>query len=309
MSMGDFQAPDARAGFGTSMARAPARGSFVDDLNQAVRENPVSAALIGLGVLWMFMGGSRKTRFDGAGTALGAAGEAAQGAAGAAAGGVQQAVGAIGSGVHQAGSMLAGGLGSAASAIGSAASAAAGAAGAAARGTGAMIGEAAERAGGGIGSAYDSGAGSAVRASHALSSGAAATSHQAQQYLSEWSGSVRHGLADTFERQPLLLGAVGAVLGAVVASALPVTGVENRMLGETSDALKEQASDLLSEKAGQAESMARTALQEAERKGLTPQAAAVAAGEIADKAATVADEARSTLVRKAGEALSGNGRG
>lgn len=36
---------------------------FVDELNGAIRENPVSAGLIGLGVLWMFVGRARIATF------------------------------------------------------------------------------------------------------------------------------------------------------------------------------------------------------------------------------------------------------
>jgi hypothetical protein len=36
---------------------------FVDDLNNAIRENPVSAGLIGLGVLWMFLGADKIASF------------------------------------------------------------------------------------------------------------------------------------------------------------------------------------------------------------------------------------------------------
>jgi hypothetical protein len=40
-------------------------GSFVSDLGDAARQNPVSAALIGMGVLWLFTGGARRLGFDG----------------------------------------------------------------------------------------------------------------------------------------------------------------------------------------------------------------------------------------------------
>ena len=38
------------------MTRATGRG-FVDHLEDAVRENPVAAGLVGLGIAWMFLGG------------------------------------------------------------------------------------------------------------------------------------------------------------------------------------------------------------------------------------------------------------
>ena len=34
-------------------------GDFVSGLQDAVRQNPVSAALVGMGLLWMFTGGNR----------------------------------------------------------------------------------------------------------------------------------------------------------------------------------------------------------------------------------------------------------
>src|SRR4051812_5713320 len=98
-------------------ALPPPRRDFVQELTNAARENPVSAALIGMGVLWMFMGGSKTSLFGGvsrvAGTAYGAArggaelvGDAAQYAGSAAYG----AVGAVGSAARS----VAEGVGSAA---------------------------------------------------------------------------------------------------------------------------------------------------------------------------------------------------
>ena len=40
-------------------------GSFISALQDAARENPVSAALIGMGVLWLFMGGGNTSLFGG----------------------------------------------------------------------------------------------------------------------------------------------------------------------------------------------------------------------------------------------------
>jgi hypothetical protein len=42
-------------------------GDFVSALQDAVRENPISAALIGMGVLWLFTGGSSTSLFGGGG--------------------------------------------------------------------------------------------------------------------------------------------------------------------------------------------------------------------------------------------------
>ena len=52
---------------GTVAPHARGSGEFVHALQDAVRENPISAALIGMGVLWMFMGGSKTSLFGGGG--------------------------------------------------------------------------------------------------------------------------------------------------------------------------------------------------------------------------------------------------
>jgi len=46
-------------------------------------------------------------------------------------------------------------------------------------------------------------------------------------------------LADLLERQPLVLGAIGLVVGAAVAGAFPVSDVENEWVGDYSDSVKE----------------------------------------------------------------------
>lgn len=66
---------------------APRRNDITTAFTDAVRENPVPAALIGMGALWLFMGGGSMTLFGGhgrssvIGTAAHGVGSAAQGAA------------------------------------------------------------------------------------------------------------------------------------------------------------------------------------------------------------------------------------
>ena len=45
-------------------------------------------------------------------------------------------------------------------------------------------------------------------------------------------------LADMFERQPLVLGAIGLAIGAAAARALRTSNVENQWVGDLSDDLK-----------------------------------------------------------------------
>jgi hypothetical protein len=51
-------------------------------------------------------------------------------------------------------------------------------------------------------------------------------------------------LAETIDNYPFIWGAVGLLVGAVIASALPVTQAENRIFGDASDRLKNSASDV-----------------------------------------------------------------
>jgi hypothetical protein len=52
-------------------------------------------------------------------------------------------------------------------------------------------------------------------------------------------------LAETIESHPLVCGAAGLLVGAAIASALPVTPAEKRVFGDTSDQLKSRAGDLM----------------------------------------------------------------
>ena len=77
----------------------------------------------------------------------------------------------------------------------------------------------------------------------ALQSGADAmvrTRDQVTETLRQSTGT----LAETIETNPWVWGAVGLVVGAAIASALPVTRVENQLFGDASDQLKNRAGDL-----------------------------------------------------------------
>jgi len=51
------------------------------------------------------------------------------------------------------------------------------------------------------------------------------------------------GVSDMFERSPLIIGAIGVLTGAIIAALLPITDVENELLGETRDELWARAED------------------------------------------------------------------
>jgi hypothetical protein len=52
------------------------------------------------------------------------------------------------------------------------------------------------------------------------------------------------GVSETFERNPLIIGAIGVMTGALIAALVPLSEVENELLGETRDELWQRAEDL-----------------------------------------------------------------
>lgn len=263
---------------------------FGASLTDAVRDNPASAALIGMGVAWLFFGGSKTTlfgtkktddrghrdrdrserdeyemRFEAsrhAGRSSDHLGAVASGVGSAA----NDAADAVGSGARQVGS----GIASGASAVADAASQGYGAATSYAGDAATYIGS----------SAYDAGrAGSRVVRSQA--------------------GHVQQTVGEFFEDQPLALGVLGLALGAGIASLLPVTDVEREYLGETSDELKAKARSLVGEKLGEAKDLAATALdevaREAEVQGLTKSKLGEVAADLKDRVGNVATAAKDSI--------------
>jgi hypothetical protein len=52
------------------------------------------------------------------------------------------------------------------------------------------------------------------------------------------------GISEAFERNPLIIGAIGVMTGALIAALLPLSEVENDLLGETRDELWHRAEGL-----------------------------------------------------------------
>jgi hypothetical protein len=77
--------------------------------------------------------------------------------------------------------------------------------------------------------------------------------------------TVQNDLGALFERQPLVLGAVGLAIGAGIAAAFPTTEVESRLAGETSDQVKSRTRSFASEQVESGRTLAAQALKEVER--------------------------------------------
>lgn len=222
---------------------------FVRDLGEAARHNPLSAALIGMGVLWLFTGDRTVER------ARNLAGRA----------GLDRIPDVASDAMEAARSTLRSGS----DAIG-------------------------ER----LASAKD-----------ALQDGGDRVSRMGQddvnaasEYVSSMPGSgmemfdtVRSNLSAVFRAQPLALGAIGLAIGAGIAAALPPSDVEAEYLGETSDTLKQKATEFAAEQTTRAtevaESVVTAVADEARKQGLTVEAAKSAAGEISAKVGRVVDAA------------------
>lgn len=237
--------------------------SVVNQLNHAIRDNPLAAGLIGAGVAWMFLGTKGLGSF--AGLAKGAA---------------ATTVGAAGS----AGDAVSNGLRSASDV---AVSAARGAASAVTDGVASIVPNMEEPHAGDVVSSA---------AAHATSSGelrsVASKSREYNQVL-------KSRLSEGLERQPLLLGAIGLAIGAGIASTFATTGVEADLIGERGTRVREVltgAFDVAQERAGEVLSDLQ---HEASRQGLTLDAAKEAAAAVAGKVRTVVDSASAAATKPA----------
>jgi len=244
----------------TTAPHGPGTSDFVGGLQDALQKNPVSAALIGMGLLWMFTGGRNIT----AAAALFPA--AAKATAAGATTSVQRSVqvaGEAGETLRSMGGTLVDGVRDAVS------TAAASAEDTATR-------------------AYQAVKDTAVDPISSVTSSVSGTDGLA--------GNLQQNLAQTFERQPLLLGAIGIAIGAGMAAAMPRTQIEADMVGETADRVKAQVAEIASTTAEKVTETAERTLeavqQEAAAQGLTPQAAREGAALVGEKLKTVAKAAR-----------------
>ena len=271
---------------GVEPPQSSSRRDFVSELSDAVRENPVPAALIGMGVLWLFMGGSKTTLLGNASRSLlSGLGHGAQqigrtayrGAEGVGAE-MSSAASGVAETIKEAGSHMRTATRSAADAAGE------------------TLSDASKQAVGAVKTAYETTGNLAGRALYTMS-GPAKTQFRSDT-ASELTGSNQNKLAEMFEKQPLLIGAVGLAVGAAIAASIPVSDAENRFMGETADSVKEQVQDLVTEKTKQAEALATKGLAEAKAQGLTPAAAGEALRGVTEKVADVVETAGRGLSRK-----------
>jgi hypothetical protein len=117
--------------------------------------------------------------------------------------------------------------------------------------------------------------------------------------LSESFNQSKETLFETMERHPFLVGGVGLLIGALIASALPVTQTENRLLGDTSDDLKNRARDMASAGLEVAKTTVQDVYQEsvsrAQQQGLSPEVVRQTVKGVGDKVKSVVKQAADAL--------------
>jgi Protein of unknown function (DUF3618) len=132
------------------------------------------------------------------------------------------------------------------------------------------------------------------------SSLAAATS--AGDHLTETFTRSRDTLAEAIESHPFVMGGLGLLVGAVIASALPVTHAENRLLGDTSDDIKNRAREIASEGLDGATTAAQDVYREsvarAQEQGLSADVVRRTVQDMGEKVKNVVELASEALDKK-----------
>jgi len=126
---------------------------------------------------------------------------------------------------------------------------------------------------------------------------AARTTDQVSETLSESKDS----LLGAIESHPLIVGGIGLLIGAVIASALPVTQTENQLFGDASEDFKNRASNLAGEgfeaaKAG-AEDVYEKSVARVQEQGLSSEVARKAVQDVGDKVQSVLQQGVDTLTQ------------
>jgi hypothetical protein len=257
-----------------------ASSDFLSDLGKAARDNPVPAALIGMGIVWLFSGAKPVSRIGelARGTGLDRLPEGAAASFEAGRSAIRSGVSAASDVASQAGSRF----------------------GETVQGVGAQIGETITAASDNLkatGSAAVDRMAQTARSLTGRMEGVQSSPDFARNVFAD----LRANVMDAFHRQPLLLGAVGIAIGAGIAASFPSSAREAELLGARSDHLKEAARHFALEQARRAGELASNAASaaadEARVQGLTIDEAKAAAADIGAKLKNVAKAATNSAQR------------
>ncbi len=246
-------------------------GSFIDDLNGAIWENPVAAGLVGMGVLWMFFGGDRgsalrSTLAGAAGTVTNAVGAAAGATGSVASDVIAGTVSKAGDVARQVGGALSSGADTASTLVRDTASA-----------------------------GYDAVQSKGEAASGMMTRVANDTVRSSTERGRHLGISMQRNLTESLERQPLLLGLIGVAIGAGIASAFPSTKMEQEMMGEAGAAVKDKIQEIATDTSERAKEVLDVVKKEAAAQGLTPTGATESLKDVAQKVKTAAATSRDAI--------------
>jgi hypothetical protein len=247
------------------------RSDFVGELGDAIRQNPVPAALVGAGFLWLLMGGRGVSLGDASSSLLAGMGE-----------GTKRSTRAAYRGARYVGTQASEGV----SRVGESA-------GRLSSGISDRVSGAAETVSGAVGDIAKEVTRTAEEAGERIwsSRGDFEANDSYESREESVAERVQASLADLFRQQPLLLGAVGIAIGAGIAASMPRSEAEDRFLGAAADAARDQGQALWEKAKERGTEIASRGLEEAKVQGITPEAAASAVRTIGSKVAGVAEKA------------------
>jgi len=114
------------------------------------------------------------------------------------------------------------------------------------------------------------------------------------------------------QSNPLVFAGLGLVAGALIASSLPRTQIEDKYVGPSRDALKQRAKEAATDQyeavKGTASEILDNVVESAKQEGLSPAGADASAQDIAQKIRRVADAGISTAMKAGGENTESGGR-
>jgi len=194
-----------------------------DTLFDTIYNNPIPAAVTGMGVLWLLMNRSRAASDRSRGYPTGNGGS------------VEQIGAAVGRAAQQAGGAVTQGL----------------------HGAQSLAGDAFEGASGVVTSIAQSATAGVGQAAHTVSEGAGALADNALQGAKRVEQTVQRTMQD----RPLAVGAAVLAVGTMVGCLLPHTQAEDQLMGETRDSLLYRAGDAVHEAAGSVTELAEKTLQ------------------------------------------------
>jgi hypothetical protein len=210
--------------------------ALLDDVNTAVRENPVAAGLIGLGAAWLLFGGARSMMPGSLMPSMDTVASAGRRSAQAVTDNVKSVGASAMKVAHDAGDAATTGVRSVADQ--------------AKDGYAEIASQTSQRAG-------------------ELKDYASDASRQFMNTSSDLFGQTQANLRDAFERQPLLIGVLGATVGIGIASAFPRTRLETEWLGDASASARKTAETLATEAGNVAKRVSDAVSSEAQAQGLT----------------------------------------